>query len=150
LQLHERASTLGVCVELRPWVKAAERESLMWRADLLVVPSLWPERFGIVGIEAAAVGLPAVAFDVGGIREWLKPGESGEICHGAASPRRLGEAIADVMGNPAHLQKLRLGGLEERWALHPQVPCYGAWGRIRDGVAAIARNVTTLASVELK
>ena len=118
-ELQKRAGTLGVRVEIRPWVDPDEREKLMRRADLLVVPSLWPEPFGIVGIEAAAVGLPAVAFNVGGIKEWLMPGESGEFCRGGATPRALGEAIADVLGNPRHLQKLRLGAWQNAGRFTP-------------------------------
>lgn len=79
-------------------------------ADLLAVPSLWPEPFGIVGIEAGCVGLPAVGFLSGGIGEWLAPGETGE----AAPPDRptadaLAEAITRAVADPAHYQRLRLG-----------------------------------------
>ena len=48
-------------------------------ADLLVVPSLWPEPYGLVGPEAAAASVPALAFDVGGIREWLIDSETGRL-----------------------------------------------------------------------
>jgi glycosyltransferase involved in cell wall biosynthesis len=37
----------------------------------VAVPSLWPEPFGLMGIEAQARGRPVVAFDVGGIHEWM-------------------------------------------------------------------------------
>jgi glycosyltransferase involved in cell wall biosynthesis len=40
-------------------------------STLLAVPSLWPEPFGLSGIEAQARGRPVVAFDVGGIPEWI-------------------------------------------------------------------------------
>jgi glycosyltransferase involved in cell wall biosynthesis len=48
-----------------------------------------------VGLEAAALGIPAVAFDVGGIREWLRPGVNGYLAPGDP-PRASGLADALV------------------------------------------------------
>jgi glycosyltransferase involved in cell wall biosynthesis len=104
-----RARQEGVDLDWRQWVTPKEREILMRRADLLVLPSLWPEPFGIVGVEAAAVGLPAVAFSTGGILEWLVPGVSGEVSSGSPSAGGLADAIVRALGNHHHLQRLRLG-----------------------------------------
>jgi len=49
------------------------------RSRVVVVPSIWPEPFGIVGIEAMASGKPVVAFDSGGISEWLVQGQTGYL-----------------------------------------------------------------------
>jgi glycosyltransferase involved in cell wall biosynthesis len=46
-------------------------------ATAMLVPSLWPEPFGMVGPEAMRCGIPVVAFDAGGIREWLRHEENG-------------------------------------------------------------------------
>lgn len=46
---------------------------------ILIVPSLWPEPFGIIGLEAAMLCRPTIAFDVGGISDWLKNRETGYL-----------------------------------------------------------------------
>jgi len=59
------------------WVDNDQLNQYYQRAALLVVPSVWPEPFGINGIEAMSYGVPSVAFDVGGISDWLRHEETG-------------------------------------------------------------------------
>ena len=77
------------------------------------MPSLWPEPWGLVGIEAACVGVPTVAFDSGGITEWLTPGETGEIAL-ANPPTAAGfaAAIARALDDRAHYEGLSRGAWE--------------------------------------
>jgi glycosyltransferase involved in cell wall biosynthesis len=76
------------------WLEGDQLWLALRRATLLAVPSTWPEPFGLVGLEAAALGVPAVAFDVGGIREWLRPGVNGYLV--PSDPPRAG-AFADAL-----------------------------------------------------
>jgi glycosyltransferase involved in cell wall biosynthesis len=64
-------------VKFQGFVNSAEMMRSYLDASVLAVSSLWPEPFGMVGPEAMRYGLPVVAFDSGGIREWLKDGENG-------------------------------------------------------------------------
>lgn len=46
-------------------------------SNFLVFSSTWSEPFGLAGIEAMSFGLPVVAFNVGGVSDWLRHGENG-------------------------------------------------------------------------
>lgn len=45
--------------------------------SFVVFTSVWSEPFGLVGIEAMSWGVPVVAFNVGGVSDWLIHGENG-------------------------------------------------------------------------
>jgi glycosyltransferase involved in cell wall biosynthesis len=108
--LEAQARALGVRAQFAGWVEPSTRTRLMRESDVLAVPSVWPEPFGLVGIEAACVGLPAVAYAVGGIRDWLIPGESGELAPGdPPTPAGFAEALVRALASPAHLSRLGVG-----------------------------------------
>lgn len=94
------------------WVDASERTALLARAYLVAVPSVWPEPFGLVGLEAAEFGVPAVAFDVGGIREWLTHDVNGRLADLAGGPVALGEAIAAILADQTLRLRLSAGALD--------------------------------------
>lgn len=56
-----------------------EVEAHRLRSAVVVVPSLWPETFGMVGPEAMLAGRPVVAYDSGGVTEWLDDGVTGFV-----------------------------------------------------------------------
>lgn len=56
---------------LRKWVDRSNIRDVFRETSVFVFPSIWPETLGIVGIEALSSGVPVVAFDVGGVEEWL-------------------------------------------------------------------------------
>jgi len=58
-------------VHFAGFVPQARIQEFYRDASLAVMSSLWPEPFGAAGLEAMRCGLPVVAFDAGGIREWL-------------------------------------------------------------------------------
>ena len=111
--LRNLARETGVLADFTGWVGREQKIELIRRADLVAVPSLWPEPFGLTGIEAGSWGVPAVGFDVGGIGDWLIPGYSGEL----AQPDRpmvdgLAEAIIRALASPEHYAKLCRGAWE--------------------------------------
>jgi glycosyltransferase involved in cell wall biosynthesis len=102
------ACSLGVAARFTGWLTG----DALWRelrnATLLAVPSTWPEPFGLVGLEAGAHGVPAIAFDVGGVREWLRPGENGYLV--PANPPRasaFAAVLTDALSDPATTTRMR-------------------------------------------
>jgi glycosyltransferase involved in cell wall biosynthesis len=63
---------IGERVHFAGWVPHGGLTRFYVDAALTVVPSRWPEPFGMVGIEAMARGRPVVGFAVGGIPDWLE------------------------------------------------------------------------------
>ena len=99
----------GFTAEFPGWIDGAARAVILSRAALAVIPSIWPEPFGLVGLEAAAFGVPSVAFDVGGIREWLTDGVNGRLVDLAGGPAALGATIARVLGDSEEHSRLSMG-----------------------------------------
>jgi glycosyltransferase involved in cell wall biosynthesis len=94
------ARALGVDATFSGWLSPPDRDAVLSQAALLVVPSVWPEPFGLVGLEAASFGVPAVAFDSGGVRDWLRHGASGLLVNPEHGPRGLADAIAKLWRDP--------------------------------------------------
>ena len=49
------------------------------QTDIVIFPSTWQEPFGLVGIEAFSFSKPVIAFNNGGISEWLINNYNGYI-----------------------------------------------------------------------
>jgi glycosyltransferase involved in cell wall biosynthesis len=96
------------------WLGVAEMQRVFSAADLLVVPSLWPEPFGLIGPEAGIHGVPAAAFAVGGISQWLHEGINGFLAP-ANPPTAVGlaTAVARCLSDPLRYLELRRGARAE-------------------------------------
>lgn len=76
------------------WLGEQELAAVYGTSDLLALPSLWPEPFGLVGLEAGTYGVPVTAFAGGGIPEWLTDGTNGTLADGR---RPTVTAFADAL-----------------------------------------------------
>lgn len=101
-QCERLADQLGIRqrVQFVGWLDRAKLAQLYREGSFVVLPSLLPESFGRVGPEAATYGRPAVAFDVGGVRDWLVDGVTGYL----VPPGDIGllaDRIAHLLESPA-------------------------------------------------
>lgn len=85
----------GIEIEFEGWLGAEQLELLIQGSHVLVVPSVWPEPFGMIGLEAGRLGVPSAAFAVGGIPDWLEDGRNGALAP-ATPPTAEGLAAAIV------------------------------------------------------
>ena len=105
------AQELGIAarVTFTGWVPHISLESYYAHAAVCVVPSRWPEPFGMVGVEAMARGRPVIGFAVGGIPDWLDDGVTG-ILVPEADTGALGAAIASLLADPRWAEALGQAG----------------------------------------
>jgi glycosyltransferase involved in cell wall biosynthesis len=103
------AARLGVDATFAGWVDDDGRAALFRAASVLAVPSVWPEPFGLVGLEAGVFGVPSIAFDVGGIDDWLADNVNGWLVPGDP-PRAddLAAALARAASAPETLARMRV------------------------------------------
>jgi glycosyltransferase involved in cell wall biosynthesis len=99
-ELADRAAALGLEADFCGWMGPEALQHAFEQAAVVVVPSLWPEPFGLVGLEAMAAARPIVAFDRGGIGEWLTDGENGR-CLRESDPKALAEAMGGLLSDSA-------------------------------------------------
>lgn len=75
LEMRSLSQRLGLTdkVTFHGWVSEAKTFQLLQAARALIFPSVWHEPAGLVSLEAAAVGRPIIASDIGGIAEYIAP-----------------------------------------------------------------------------
>ncbi|MEV1158724.1 glycosyltransferase family 4 protein [Micromonospora chokoriensis] len=106
-QVDERG--LNDVVTVHGHLPSAERDALLAAAWLHVSGS-WGEGWGLVVVEAAAAGLPTVAFDVDGLRDAVRPGRTGWLVTEGEHPARdlaagLDRAL-DSVATPAEADRM--------------------------------------------
>jgi glycosyltransferase involved in cell wall biosynthesis len=110
--LQALAADRGLDAQFPGWLIPRDRDAVLQRASLVAVPSRWAEPFGLVGLEAAVFGTPAVAFDVGGIPDWLTDGKNGRLIEPARRAAGFAEAIVEILERPDLWRRLSAGARE--------------------------------------
>ena len=106
--LEETARELGIATRVRfvGWRNGAALADEYHRCNVVAVPSLWPEPFGIVGLEAMARRRPVVASMTGGIGDWLQNGVTG-LGVPPGDVAQLRTALARILDEPT--QQITMG-----------------------------------------
>jgi glycosyltransferase involved in cell wall biosynthesis len=91
--------------EVTGWLNRQALSEQYSRAAAVIMPSYWQEPYGIVGLEAASLGIPVVTWRSGGIPEWSSPEftvDWGDIDQLAACLKKAvaGSTVAHKAVNP--------------------------------------------------
>jgi glycosyltransferase involved in cell wall biosynthesis len=99
-RLRRRALELGVGpqVTMRGWIGERERETLLARATVFVLPS-HVEALPMSLLEAMAAGCPVIATKVGGIPDLVRDGENGLLVP-PGKPGALADALRRLLADP--------------------------------------------------
>jgi glycosyltransferase involved in cell wall biosynthesis len=110
-ELRELAGRLGVVGRVD--LVCSARSDLPGRyeeADAVLFPVRWEEPWGLVPLEAMAVGTPVVATGRGGSGEYLRDGENALVLGREAGPADFAEAVHRLAADPELRARLREGG----------------------------------------
>jgi glycosyltransferase involved in cell wall biosynthesis len=112
-KLREQADRVGVAdrIRLDGSRTRAELPQAYEAADVTVFPVIWEEPWGLVPLEAMALGRPVIATGRGGSGEYLRDGENA-LLFDAGDAAALAAAVRALAEEPALRARLRAGGLE--------------------------------------
>ena len=130
------AAEIGVEGRVRMLGEQRERLPQLYAdADAVIFPSVWQEPWGLVPLEAMAVGCPVVGTAVGGAAEYLRDGENALVVE-PADPTAIAAAVRRLEGDPALRERLIVGGSRTADALR-----YDRFlDQLADSVASLART----------
>jgi len=98
-------------VHIHGFVTEDEKNRYLDAADLMLIPST-REGWGIIAVEAAAHGVPVVAYDVGGLRDSVVHLRTGVLC--APHPKAAAEAAVGLLSDPRAWG--RMSSQAQEWA----------------------------------
>jgi glycosyltransferase involved in cell wall biosynthesis len=91
------------------WVSVNDLPELYRSADIITTPSIWPEPFGIVPLEAMATGAPAVVSDTGGMKHTVIHGKTGLVFK-TGDAGQLAECLETLILKPEIRRKMGIEG----------------------------------------
>ncbi|MCB1734797.1 MAG: glycosyltransferase family 4 protein [Gammaproteobacteria bacterium] len=107
------AAELGLAerIHFTGWIDHEALQDYYAQALFTVVPSRWPEPFGMVGVEAMARARAVVAFAAGGIPDWLDHGQTGLLVP-PADVKGMGQAMQELLDTPERAAELGRRGAQ--------------------------------------
>jgi len=107
--IQRQAAAYNDRVKVIPGLPYKETRRWYARASVVVVPSVWLESFCLIGLEAYANMKPVIGSRIGGIKDWLKDGQTGWFFK-PGNAKQLAARIDQAMADPKKTEAMGLAG----------------------------------------
>ena len=98
-------------VQFKGFVPQEELKQYYKECSVVAISSVWPEPIATIGLEVMRYGLPVVAFDAGGIKDWLLDGHNGFLIPWMDRPR-FARALEKLLQDKELARQMGVNGLE--------------------------------------
>lgn len=98
-----------------------ELNKLLEPISVGIIPSIWEEIYGYVGLEFLAKGIPVIGNHVGGLPEYIIPDRTGWL-NDSNSPEGLADIMARIIENPQQVLELNKKVISQRDVLIKKMP----------------------------
>lgn len=103
---------LGDKVVFTGMISYSEMPDYYAAADIMTVPSMWEEPFGMIALEAMTCGLPLVISDSGGLPEIVNDGCAIVVKRGNCFIKELSAVLSELVEDAKLRQKMRKASLQ--------------------------------------
>jgi glycosyltransferase involved in cell wall biosynthesis len=104
MSLDELVERLGLESAVHFLGRRDDVAELIAEIDMLLLPS-WDEPFGLVVLEAMAVGTPVLVSERGGVREYVRDGVNGRLLP-PREPDAWADAVIELLNGPEVLERM--------------------------------------------
>ena len=80
-------------------------QAIFDQIHILVIPSLWNETLGLIGLEAQAAGVPVIASAIGGMLDYVDHGINGYLFN-PGDAKQLADLLTDFISHPKRIEDL--------------------------------------------
>ena len=104
--LYQLAEMVSEHVKFVPFIPHDQIHFWFQAADIVIVPSIGNEAFGLVNIEAMACGIPVIATNIGGMPEIIQHGYTGFLINPEDGVNELAAYLDQLLSNPPLIKKM--------------------------------------------
>lgn len=98
--------------------------------DMLIIPSMCRETLGMIGLEAQAAGIPVIASDIGGMRDYITHGLNGLLFQ-VGDVNALKRQIHTILDSPQRIEEMSRQAIQPKRIEQNARELIGYYGSIK-------------------